>query len=734
MTKSPEQSNAFPAPSGIEIGNLKNQLSSTTSSLERTRGDRAQLETAVSNSSSELASLQAQLEAARTAYTTESSLLSSLQTRAANQTSELAELRSKLITAESDLSGLRVERAEVEQSVLRDKEEIRGLKAKIAEMDRETERLKAEAETKRKDARQQKGMVAITRKQVERSEEQRGRAREDLASIGSEPAAIERAASPTSLASPAGSVRSTNPFERMTSPLGSVAMPSAPIPALSPQPTGTSTAAKALSPQPTGSRAAPPPPPSRAKSPSTDVPTSSFSAASIGAAVAAGATAAVGAVAATVSAVVGGDDEKAPSVDTSEIGKSPVQAGQEPRKSTEERFPDLEAPAPASGPSAPSGLSAFDDAFGVVPNATGSQAPPMPSTSTAAFDEAFGAPAPVTASAPTGFDDAFAEPTSTAAPSTGFDDAFASTGTPTAPSAGFDDAFGTSASAPASSAPPAFDDAFATTASPPAQATVGADEASSDEEDDGPEPAEGYKYGRSTSAGSGAIGAGSIERSPFEELPPALPTDYASGGSADPVARPPSAAPSSVDAFEDAQQNVMSSPAPAPTATAARASASMDDFDAFDREFDDLPTESGAAAPTIKTSNNSTVLPDDDDDDFDKAFDKLDDFAPPPAAASHAPASHGAAAPSSSAFDSAFADFDQSPPHSATAPPHGDGGFGSAFDDSFDAPPPVSQGLPAGAGAPALPARKPTAAGAQEDDVPAVKEVRCAAIVLGRST
>lgn len=637
------------------------------------------METVVNNSSSDLASLQAQLEAARTAYTTESSLLSSLQTRAATQTSELAELRSKLITAESDLSGLRVERAEVEQSVLRDKEEIRGLKAKIAELDRETERLRAEAEGKKKEARQQKGMVAITKKQVERSEETRDRARSEVEAATPAPG-VEGIASPVS---PASSVRSTNPFERMN--FGAA---STPIPALSPQPTGAS--AKALSPQPTGSRTAPPPPPSRGKT--VDPGTTSLGGTAT--ALAAGAAAAMGAVTSGVASMVSPDPTEEP---------KPLSASPQPRKSTEERFPEIDDTGVA--PTSSASTTGFDDAFAEGPTPT-SQAPASTS-----FDDAFGAAPPST-----GFDDAFGvddEPSSSGPTTSGFDDAFASSRSSSKPVAtGFDDAFGAPAPVTATSGagPSAFDDAFGErSASPGAGGMVKEvePESDSDDEEDGPEPAEGWKYGRR--AGSAE------ERSPFDEMPAPIPGGYGPSrdASVDPP-RPPSAAPSSIDAFEDAQQHVVNSPAPAQSNTS---SAFNDDFDAFDREFDDLPTASTAGqAATVKASTSTAGA--DDEDDFAKEFDRLDDFAPPPATTATV-VPNGTT--SESAFDSAFAEFDQ-PSRGAT-----DGGFDSAFDDSFGATPAFS--APSGA-PPSLPPRSNTTEGAKEDDAPDVKEVRFAPAAL----
>jgi epidermal growth factor receptor substrate 15 len=163
-----------------EIGNLQNQLQSTTRSLENTKTERDNVEGAVQSQTVQLSTLQTQLSSAKAAYETETRLLATLRERFNNQSSEIQKTREELIRAESDLSAIRVEKAEVEQSLLRDKEEIRELQRKMTETGSMIEVAKAEIEKAKKDAKHQKGLLAIAKKQLATREAERTKVAQEL--------------------------------------------------------------------------------------------------------------------------------------------------------------------------------------------------------------------------------------------------------------------------------------------------------------------------------------------------------------------------------------------------------------------------------------------------------------------------------------------------------------------------------------------------------------------------
>ncbi|KAI9446621.1 hypothetical protein H4582DRAFT_2116972 [Lactarius indigo] len=176
----------------VEIGNLQNQLQSTTRSLENTKTERSTVEATVQDQAAQLSTLQTQLSSAKAAYETESRLLSTLRERFSNQTSQIQKAREELIRAESDLSAIRVEKAEVEQGLLRDKEEVRELQRKMTETGSVIEQVKVEIEKAKKDAKQQKGLLAIAKKQLSTREAEKSKISQELQEAVAEAEAITK--------------------------------------------------------------------------------------------------------------------------------------------------------------------------------------------------------------------------------------------------------------------------------------------------------------------------------------------------------------------------------------------------------------------------------------------------------------------------------------------------------------------------------------------------------------
>lgn len=162
-----------------EIGNVRNQLGSTEKSLSTAKQERQQLEQTLADQAAQLSTLQTQLSSAKAAYETETSLLSTLKDRRSAQITEIQKTREELIRAESDLSAIRVEKSEIEGVFLRDKEEARDLHRRMIEAGQQTESLKGEVEKLKKEAKQQKGLLAIARKQLSSKEAEKAKAEKD---------------------------------------------------------------------------------------------------------------------------------------------------------------------------------------------------------------------------------------------------------------------------------------------------------------------------------------------------------------------------------------------------------------------------------------------------------------------------------------------------------------------------------------------------------------------------
>ena len=247
----------------MEIGNVQNQLNSTNRSLDSAKNERATVEQTLATQASQLSALQTQLSSANAAYETETKLLTTFRDRHSVQMAEMQKSREELIRAESDLSALRVEKSEIEGAFLRDKEEARDLHRKMIEVGQQVESLKSEIEKVKKDAKQQKGLLAIAKKQLSSREAEKAKIEKELEEANVEitsvtkeleeaesdlakPLPERRDLSSDSLtfaasqvlpvspdpSSPAGSIagKSNNPFERLAlSPEASLPRSSSPF-------------------------------------------------------------------------------------------------------------------------------------------------------------------------------------------------------------------------------------------------------------------------------------------------------------------------------------------------------------------------------------------------------------------------------------------------------------------------------------------------------------------------
>ena len=160
---------------------MKNQWQSTKRSLTAAREERSALEQTLADQASQLSSIQTQLSSAKAAYETEINLLATFKERHSTQVADIQNTRKELIGAESDLSAIRVEKAEIEGAFLRDKEEARELHKRMVETGKQAEALKADVERLKKEAKQQKGLLAIARKQLSTKESEKSKAEREHA-------------------------------------------------------------------------------------------------------------------------------------------------------------------------------------------------------------------------------------------------------------------------------------------------------------------------------------------------------------------------------------------------------------------------------------------------------------------------------------------------------------------------------------------------------------------------
>ncbi|WWD08984.1 hypothetical protein V865_007099 [Kwoniella europaea PYCC6329] len=674
-----------------EFGNKQNQLANTTKNLSELEKTHAELDSTAKSSAEQLEELEAKLSSARTRYETETKAVADLRIKVGEQKERHRKLESEVISAESDLSAMRSEKDELEQALLRDKEEIRGLQKMMKEVEEEKTGMKLVLEKLRKEARQQKGMLSIAKKQLSTAEGGRDTVQKEIKDteqeIEEDKTELERASSPPQHASPP--TQSTAVFS--PSIASTVPLPATPQ-ALSPAPTGTSTRSNNPFERLAGARSAPSPPQPPAQTasplPQAEEPTSP----GFGIAALAGVTAAVGAAAGV--AVAGAET-------LYDAAKDAV-SGESPEAKTESKDKEVD---PFGAP------SSFDEQKTPVPSSTGEEADPFGAPYTKDSTDPFGAPSTPKAADQSGFDEF----------DSGFGDSFTATSTkpaeaPTAEPAGeapnagaskdFDSAFadfdkpdttnelglsdeqsgleeGIPSGIPKSAIPaelaarPEAERTFSTQAVAPesipgtpatevtssglgnspasvkaplppsglAQEVRAEDAESSDDEEEGPEDLEGPRKGY----GSQPKGDEFDDFEPQQELKVEQPPATAEPALAPPILSIEEPTPTKVRRHAPPPPSQKSTPAPVATPGA-------DEFDPFGAPV--------TSSTTAEPHGNSPKTASFDEDEFD--FSDL-----PPAQvdqSSSAPAQSNNQAPaSSSAFDDDFANFDDEfenvPPH-----------------------------------------------------------------------
>ncbi|KWU42732.1 hypothetical protein RHOSPDRAFT_35679 [Rhodotorula sp. JG-1b] len=149
-----------------QASTLRGEADSAEQQSKATGQTRSELEKQVHAANEEISALQDRVSRARATYEAEREKVEELRTRSKEQQDVLSRAKHELIRAESDLSALRMEKTEIEGELLRDKEDVRELNRKVALVEDEKRILAAEVEKLRKEARQNKGLGAIARKQL----------------------------------------------------------------------------------------------------------------------------------------------------------------------------------------------------------------------------------------------------------------------------------------------------------------------------------------------------------------------------------------------------------------------------------------------------------------------------------------------------------------------------------------------------------------------------------------
>lgn len=207
-----------------ELANLSNQIGSLSKQMQDVQSKRTVHQNELTQATSQKANFEQRLAQLRNLYEKEAQDTRALEEQLNNARGETKKLQAECMTLEGSYQDIQTQHQQVLAALQADQQENTTLRERIRVVNGEISQLKPQIEKLKSDARQQKGLVAINKKQLSTTEGEREKFKteiEDLTKINEELSRQVNAGSPVSasaqIASPAGSVASANnPFFRRT--------------------------------------------------------------------------------------------------------------------------------------------------------------------------------------------------------------------------------------------------------------------------------------------------------------------------------------------------------------------------------------------------------------------------------------------------------------------------------------------------------------------------------------
>lgn len=207
----------------MELANMSSQIGNLRNQMEQTQGKKATTQTELNATAAQKKDLETRLQQFRAQYEQEVRTVKDLEQQLTASRESTKKMNQELAMLEGSYQDLSTQHQTVFQALQADQAENANLKQRIGQLNAEITRLKPELEKAKMDARQQKGMVSINKKQLATNESERDRLQSEKADLERELAASpqpsEPAAASREVTSPAPSTLSaTNPFARVASP------------------------------------------------------------------------------------------------------------------------------------------------------------------------------------------------------------------------------------------------------------------------------------------------------------------------------------------------------------------------------------------------------------------------------------------------------------------------------------------------------------------------------------
>lgn len=169
-----------------ELGNLSNQVGNLSKQMTDLQGQRGQAEQELAQTANQKRAFQERLTQLRAAYDQEVQQVKSLKEQLASSQAETKRLQQDMAMIEGTHTDLKTQHQQLSSALMADQQENAALKERIRQTNVENEQLKPQLEKLKSDARQQKGLVAINKKQLATNETERERIRAEMAAAQKE--------------------------------------------------------------------------------------------------------------------------------------------------------------------------------------------------------------------------------------------------------------------------------------------------------------------------------------------------------------------------------------------------------------------------------------------------------------------------------------------------------------------------------------------------------------------
>ncbi|OMP84721.1 putative calcium-binding protein [Diplodia seriata] len=204
-----------------ELGNMSNQINTLRTQMQETHNRKASTEAELNTTSAQKRDLETRLSQFRAQYEAEVQIVKQLEERLNASRQETRKLQQEMAMIEGSYQDLSSQHQQVASALDADQRENANLKERIRQTNAEIGQLRPQLDKMRSDARQQKGMVAINKKQLATNEGERDKLKNEMSELTkaaqeSYNRSPEATPGPPTAGSPAPSnaSHSTNPFFR----------------------------------------------------------------------------------------------------------------------------------------------------------------------------------------------------------------------------------------------------------------------------------------------------------------------------------------------------------------------------------------------------------------------------------------------------------------------------------------------------------------------------------------